>query len=94
MDYTNDPDGTLFGQSSNVSPNAHDYEELGIIYSHLDTTTTVGAFASSRNHSDIDSSDPGEWGKEIHKSKDGNASLFEHDFGDGHKLFTFILWTK
>jgi hypothetical protein len=29
MDYTNDP-------STNQHPNAHDYEELDIIYAHLD----------------------------------------------------------
>src|SRR5262249_41646988 len=43
MDYTNDPDGTLANpdQLSNEYPNAHDYEELEIIYTHLDSTTTV-----------------------------------------------------
>jgi hypothetical protein len=38
MDYTSDP-------STNQRPNAHDYEELDIIYAHLDSTTTVGASA-------------------------------------------------
>ena len=28
MDYTNDPDGTIKGQLSNVEPNGHDYEEI------------------------------------------------------------------
>jgi hypothetical protein len=36
MDYTNDPDGTIFGQLPNLTPNAHDYEQLASIYSHLD----------------------------------------------------------
>ncbi|HEY6616634.1 MAG TPA: hypothetical protein VIZ32_19010, partial [Vicinamibacterales bacterium] len=36
MDYTNDP-------SANQQPNAHDYEELEIIYAHLDSTSTVSA---------------------------------------------------
>lgn len=35
MDYTNDP-------STNQHPNKHDYDELVTIYSHLDSTTTVG----------------------------------------------------
>ena len=35
MDYTNDP-------STNQHPNAHDYEELDIIYSHLDGTSGGG----------------------------------------------------
>ena len=38
MDYTNDP-------STNQHPNKHDYDELITIYSHLDSTTTVGAIA-------------------------------------------------
>ncbi len=36
MDYTDDPDGSLHNQLSNLSPNTHDYEELETIYSHLD----------------------------------------------------------
>jgi hypothetical protein len=35
MDYTNIP-------STNQHPNAHDYSQLVSIYSHLDSTTTVG----------------------------------------------------
>jgi len=38
MDYTNNP----LGPPSNEHPNSHDYQELGIIYDHLDSTTTVG----------------------------------------------------
>src|SRR5262245_46251691 len=34
MDYTNDP-------STNQHPNAHDYEELELIYAHLDSFTSV-----------------------------------------------------
>ena len=98
MDYTNDPDGGAGGFSpddpSNEQPNTHDYEELGIIYSHLDSTTTIGSTAPSGKHAEIDSSDPKAWGREIHKSKDGRSSLFERDFGGGRKMFTFILWAR
>ncbi|MBI5817179.1 MAG: hypothetical protein HZB09_02010 [Candidatus Yonathbacteria bacterium] len=41
MDYTNDPDGTLYGQLDNQHPNQHDYDELGVVYQHLDTFTTA-----------------------------------------------------
>lgn len=37
MDYANSPD------SANTHPNAHDYEQLAIIYRHLDGSTTIGA---------------------------------------------------
>ena len=96
MDYTNDPDGTLFNQLSNEHPNAHDYEELGIIYSHLDTTTTVSASKSAlpavANDEALDGS--AAWGKEIRTSYDGHNSLFERDLGKGNKIFTFVIWAK
>lgn len=38
MDYTNSP----LGLPSNEHPNQHDYDQLGTIYSHLDSSTTVG----------------------------------------------------
>jgi hypothetical protein len=47
MDYTNDPEGGAGGGSStdpsNEHPNQHDYNQLATIYSHLDSTTTIGA---------------------------------------------------
>lgn len=43
MDYTNDPDGP----PSNEHPNQHDYDQLVTIYSHLDSTTTVGQSTTS-----------------------------------------------
>ena len=40
MDYTNDP-------STNQHPNQHDYDELALIYKHLDSTTTVGTASAA-----------------------------------------------
>lgn len=40
MDYYATTDGV-----TSVKPNAHDYDELKTIYSHLDSTTTVGSAA-------------------------------------------------
>lgn len=86
MDYTNDP-------STNQHPNAHDYEMLETIYAHLDTTTTLAASAASAP-ADVDEQDPSAWGREIHRSGDGRASLFENDFGNGRKLFTHVFWAE
>jgi len=103
MDYTNDPDGTLSGQLSNLHPNQHDYDELGIIYQHLDAFTTVlsSVFgkkspvpASVGNDNDIDTSNPSEWGKVIRKSSDGRSALHERDLGKGNKVFTFVIWAN
>lgn len=94
MDYTIDP-------TPNQHPNAHDYEELGIIYGHLDSfTTLLGKVANSRvkvdkadnKADDIDTSNPAELGKEIRKDRNGKGSLFERDLGKGEKVFTFVIW--
>lgn len=97
MDYTNDPDGTLYNQLSNVHPNAHDYDELGIIYQHLDAVTTIFSQKSSASASvgnDIDTSNPSEWGKVIRESSNGRSVLYERDLGKGQKLFTFVIWAS
>ncbi len=92
MDYTNDPGGTLYNQLSNRHPNTHDFNQLGTIYAHLDTTTTAFSKISSQAASDIDTSNASEWGKAIRKSADGRTVLHERDLGKGQKLFTFVIW--
>ncbi len=93
MDYTNDPDGTIYGQRSNEHPNAHDYEELGIIYNHLDSITTIGQAVSNKiNNSDA--TDTENLGKELRKDNKGKTSLYELDLGKGEKVLTFILWSE
>src|SRR5215217_7127104 len=49
MDYTNDPSGTLGtnGTLSNEHPNQHDYDQLAKIYSHLDSTPTIGSSSAA-----------------------------------------------
>ena len=84
MDYTNDP-------STNQHPNQHDYDELQIIYSHVDSTTTVGASLPS-GLNQIDFEGPRQWGKLIHEAKDHSTSVYELDFGT-YKVHTFVIWT-
>jgi hypothetical protein len=89
MDYTNDP-------STNQHPNAHDYEELEIIYGHVDTTTTVGAALPSsapNAMSDIDPDGPSHWGRLIASTRDGRSQTYELDFGHGNKILTHVLWS-
>lgn len=96
MDYTSDPDGTINGQLSNEHPNAHDYEELDIIYnSHLDGFTTIGAAlprGTSPAMGDIDPEGPGSWGHLVSSSRNGRAQVYELDFGNGHKILTSVFW--
>ena len=84
MDYTNDP-------STNQHPNTHDYQELDIIYSHLDATTTIGQSLGA-SAADIDTSDPRNWGRLVKMSRDGRTAVYELDLGGGRKLFTFVIF--
>lgn len=96
MDYTNDP-ARNDGSGDNLHPNTHDYDELGIIYKHFDSFTTLlskTSGAGAANAADIDTSDAKEWGKVIRKSGDGRSSLHERDLGKGNKLFTFVIWAN
>jgi hypothetical protein len=83
MDYTNNP-------STNQHPNAHDYEELEIIYEHLDSTTTVGTAAHGAQGNPPDS--PSEWGQLMKTTHGGRTQVFERDFGNGQKVVTFVIW--
>ena len=85
MDYTNDP-------SSNQHPNAHDFDELALIYAHLDASTTASASAPVSQR--FDAEDPKQWGSEIHRGSNGRSSLYERDFGSGNKVFTFVTWAE
>jgi hypothetical protein len=83
MDYTNDP-------STNQHPNKHDYDQLVTIYSHLDSTTTVGTMPAEMANGDF--SARSEWGQSVAASHNGQSELYERDFGGGHKVFTFVYW--
>lgn len=90
MDYTNDPDGTVHGWLDNTHPNAHDYEELEIIYnSHLDASTTI---KSSPSASGADLESPSSWGQLMRSSRGGRTQVFERDFGNGQRVVTFVIW--
>ncbi len=89
MDYTNDPDGTLYMQADNTHPNQHDYEELALIYSHFDSFTSVSSSAAvSRANLD----NPSEWGRLMNSTRGGRAQVFERDFGNGERVVTFVIW--
>ena len=84
MDYSQDPAST--------GPNAHDYEQLAAIYAHLDSTTTVGA-ASAGKLPQV-GSDRSSWGREVHRSADGQNSTFVRTFGGGNVVVTEVTWAR
>ncbi|OHA99587.1 MAG: hypothetical protein A3E93_01410 [Candidatus Zambryskibacteria bacterium RIFCSPHIGHO2_12_FULL_43_12b] len=90
MDYTNDP-------IPNQHPNAHDYEMLEGIYTHLDTTTTLSQTSTFPGRGvleprDVNLDEIREWGKQIKKSSNRRSSMYEKDLGRGDRVFTFVVW--
>ena len=87
MDYTSDP-------TPNQHPNAHDYEELSLIYAHLDSTSTVAAVPSPSGSRAVDASGgdtASEWGRQIREGNGGKTALYARDLGAGQKIFTFVI---
>ncbi|MBI2196913.1 hypothetical protein HYU45_04885 [Candidatus Daviesbacteria bacterium] len=80
MDYTSNPE-------TNQHPNQHDYDELELIYSHLDAITTISQTLQSGQGN---FENPSEWGRLV--KKQGRVAVFERDFGLGNKLFTFVIY--
>lgn len=83
MDYTNLPD-------TNQHPNQHDYAELVDIYTHLDSTTTIGSSAASSAYQVGSSANS--WGKLVSGNAHKGAATYIRDFGGGHKVITHVLW--
>ena len=89
MDYYHNTSAT---DTLSTHPNQHDYDELGIIYGHLDSGTTVAASPAATAAAVLDA--PSEWGKLVSVSKDGRSATYERDFGGGSKVATFVIWTR
>lgn len=85
MDYTRDP-------LSNQHPNQHDFDQLVTIYTHLDSTTTVGAMPPGFANADVHAVE--NWGTKVRESADGRSALYVRDFGNGFKIFTFVFWAE
>jgi len=91
MDYTSNPSGP----PSNEHPNAHDYDQLGLIYAHLDSVTTVGqATSPSRGQKDDAEIGVNYKDKVLRKDGKGRPALYERDLGKGEKVFTFVFWAE
>lgn len=66
----------------NQSPNGHDYEQLAIIYGHLDATSTVGGSTSTR---------PGR-GKPFSQASRANGSVYVDRLPGGATLVRHVYW--
>lgn len=90
MDYYHN---TSSSDLTSTHPNAHDYDELAIIYAHLDTFTTISATSTQPAHiANGDFGDPSSWGKLV--SSNAKSSKYERDFGGGNKVVTLVIWAR
>jgi len=87
MDYYHN---TSASDTKSTHPNSHDYQELGIIYQHLDSFTTIGNMPAEMANGDFNA--PNEWGKLVSQAASGHTSIYERDFGHGFKVVTFVEW--
>jgi hypothetical protein len=97
MDYTSNPDGSPL----NWYPNAHDYEQLEVIYAHLDDGSSfaqaAGAGRAAKPPATPDEEPEvgtAQWGRVIRSTNRGRTEVFELDLGGGHKVFTFVIWAE
>src|SRR5215831_4261141 len=93
MDYFSNT-GVNAGSTLSTTPNYHDFEELAIIYDHLDSTTTVSSSPSPSSKADVDiTDDPNSWGILVSQSPNGRSSTYERYNQDASKTVTHVYWT-
>jgi hypothetical protein len=76
MDYASNPD------EDNIHPNDHDYQELAIIYGHLDSSTTIASGLAATNASPV----------HVTRSDRIKDSTITEEFADGSRRVTHITW--
>jgi hypothetical protein len=93
MDYFSNT-GANAGSTLSTRPNAHDFQELGIIYQHLDSTTTLAALTSpAASASEADDDNPNSWGQLMRQSSNGRSAVYERVNRDGSITATHVYWT-
>lgn len=92
MDYFSNT-GANAGSTLSTKPNAHDFQELGIIYQHLDSFTTIAAMTAPAASASEVTDDPNSWGMLVSQSRNGRSSTYERGNSDGSKTVTHVYWT-
>ncbi len=98
MDYFSNTGANALNTDS-TKPNAHDFEELNIIYgSHFDSTTTLASSATNPSvpsqANDEITNDPNSWGQLISQSANGRSSTYERHISNGTRVITHVYWTE
>ena len=92
MDYFSNT-GVNATSTLSTKPNAHDFDELNIIYEHLDSTTTVSTLSQLASSSTEVTEDPNSWGKLMRQSNNGRSSTYERFNSDSSTTVTYVYWT-
>jgi hypothetical protein len=82
MDYTNIPDGP----PSNLHPNTHDYDELDIIYSHLDGSSSGGKPCNPHKPNCQSKAPP------FSQASRANGDLYIDQLPNGGRRITHVSW--
>ena len=102
MDYFSNT-GANATSTLSTKPNQHDFDELNIIYAHLDSSTTIAAIAAAavqaalNGHSNAVADvtdDANSWGQLVSQSANGRSSTYERHNADGSKTVTHVYWTN
>jgi len=94
MDYYHN---TSASDTESTHPNQHDYDELAIIYAHLDASTTVASSASSRlGHGNADDHVPAGVDEHYLPSWASPAAghVYEVDLPNGLRVVTHVIWVR
>jgi hypothetical protein len=99
MDYSRAPQGGVYNGfdygPSNEHPNAHDYDELTIIYNHNDGFTTATPMTvpnAAANSVEAAGVEPAEWGTPVRRDALGRPDVFVKQLGRGQQKVTHVVW--
>lgn len=94
MDYTNDP-ARDDGAGTNLAPNAHDYEQLAVIYG--DSGSSSGGPGNGKGRPSGkggNNADASAFGRAIGFDASGRANVFEREVTGGTVVITHVTWTN
>jgi len=94
MDYFSNT-GANASSTASIHPNAHDFEELNIIYEHRDSTSTVATLSTTEAaRPDEVTENPLTWGSLVRQSPNGRSSVYQQFHHDGSMSLTHVYWTE
>lgn len=92
MDYFSNT-GANTSSTLSTKPNLHDFDQLNIIYAHLDSITTLAAVSAAAASAAESTDDPKNWGQLKHQSSNGRSSTYEKHNADGSQTIIHVYWT-